>query len=250
MGPRLRRGLVFAHRRIVLHALALGLALGVTSAVHCIAMCGPLTAFVALDADGATDPWRVVRYQLGRFVGYGTLGALLGGLGGTLAGISPPHADAFLSIALGLSLALAAYQLWPRSASPAAGLVSVTRAPRGPTFRERISRASASLLSVTRRAPFALGLATALLPCGVLGAAALLAASTGHALTGAAAMIGVATASALGIGTVGLALGRVRTGRSATLARVMAITLAIGAVVLFVRPTLFVSDVAGSCHPH
>src|SRR6185369_5699938 len=99
---------------IVLSALLFGLALGATSALHCIAMCGPLNAFVALDARGATDPTRLARYHAGRVVGYGTLGAVLGGLGGSVTELVPRSAETILSVVLAASLALAARQIWPR----------------------------------------------------------------------------------------------------------------------------------------
>jgi sulfite exporter TauE/SafE len=233
----------------MLSALMLGLALGASSALHCVAMCGPLVAFVALDPSGVTEPRRVVRYQLGRFVGYPVLGAAMGGLGAGLTAIVPTWSESLLSVALGLSLALAAYQLWPRS-TPSPHLVVLGRSARAPNVRERAVQASAALLIRVRRAPFALGVLSALLPCGAIAAGALLAASTGHAVTGGLAMLGLAVASAIGVGTIGLALDRVDVLRSGALARVMAVTLALGAVVLCARPLMIDPETPTCCAAH
>lgn len=218
----------------VLSALLFGLALGATSAVHCVAMCGPLNAFVALDAEGSTDPMRVARYHAGRVLGYGALGAVLGGLGGSVTSIAPRSAETILSVVLAASLGLAARQIWPRTTvSPR---VSIGRAPRGATLLERATRAVAALLTRVRRLPFVLGTASALLPCGVIASGALLAAGTGHVVMGALAMAGLAITSGLGVGLAGAALGHTRVTRSTTLARAMAVTLVLGALVLVSRP--------------
>ncbi len=238
---------MLALRTPMFAALLLGLSLGVTSAVHCVAMCGPLSAFVSIDPEGATDPSRVLRYQIGRTGGYAALGGVLGGLGGGIADVFAPWAETILSLVLGSALALAALQLWPRRGAPA--LVALAGGPRRATLRERLARASTALLGQTRRHPLALGAATALLPCGVLASGALLAASTGHAVTGAVAMTGLALASGLGIGVAGTALGRARVSASPVLARVMAVTLALGAVLLFVRPVLATPEASSCCHP-
>jgi len=231
-------------------AFALGVTLGIASALHCVAMCGSLNAFVALAPDGATNPWRVAMYQLGRVGGYTTLGAILGAMGGTLAELVPPAAEALLSILLGLGLGLAAFQLWPRSET-ARPLVALGRSPSAPSLRDRLTRRFVAVLSQVRRAPLLLGALSALLPCGVIASGALLAASTGQALTGAAAMGGLAVTSGLAVAVAGMALGRVRIGTSKALARTMAITLALGAVVLCARPAWVTPDDPARCHsPH
>lgn len=234
----------------MLEALLLGLSLGVASSLHCVAMCGPLTAFVALDERGGTEPSRVVRYQLGRTAGYASLGALAGAVGGGLAALVSPWVESALSIALALALLVAALQLWPRDAKRVS-LVQVGDRPRAPTLVERATRASAALLARTRRHPMALGLASALLPCGVLASGVLLAASTGTFVGGAVAMTGLAVASGVGIGIAGVALGRTRIVGTPALARVMAVTLALGAVVMLVRPAWAGGGEAETCcHPH
>jgi sulfite exporter TauE/SafE len=228
-------------------ALLLGLALGASSALHCVAMCGPLNAFVALDPSGATDPRRVVRYQLGRTLGYGGLGAAFGAAGGGLTGLVPSWAETLLSLVLALSLGVAAFQIWPRR-SGGAGAVQLGRTPRAATMRERAARASAIVLGRVRRFPLALGMATALLPCGVIGAGALLAAGTGDAVSGALAMVGLALASGIGVGLAGLALGRTDVKGAPALARAMSLTLVLGALLLVSRTAHDSMTGAAGCH--
>lgn len=199
-------------------------------------MCGPLNAFVALDPAGTTDPSRVARYHLGRLVGYGAFGAVFGSAGAGVRALVPSGGEAVLSLVLALSLALAAFQIWPRGGAASPRLVALAARPRGASWLERASRGVAALLGRVRRFPLVLGAASALLPCGVIAAGALLAAGTGHALTGALAMLGLAIASGAGLAIAGMALGRAQVTRSAALARAMAVTLALGALVLVSRP--------------
>lgn len=232
----------------MLVAIVLGLTLGAGSSLHCVAMCGPLQAFAALDPAGASSPSRVLRYQLGRVLGYATLGTLAGALGGGVSELVPAWSEALLSVGLAFSLSLVALQLWPRARpSIPAAPTTLGLGPRPPTLRERFARVTTALVSRARGTPLGLGLASALLPCGALAAGVLAAASTGGGATGALVMTAFAATSGLVVTVAGLALGRVSFVRSPALSRAMALTLALGALVLVLRPATPVSE-GSSCH--
>lgn len=232
----------------MLAAVVLGLTLGAGSSLHCVAMCGPLQAFAALDPAGASSPSRVLRYQLGRVLGYTTLGAISGAVGGGVSDLVPAWSEALLSVGLAFSLALVALQLWPRAVRPASATPTpLGLGPRAPTLRERLARLSTSLVSRARGTPLGLGLASALLPCGALAAAVLAAASTASSASGVLLMASFAATSGLVVTLAGLALGRVSFTRSPALSRAMALTLALGALVLVLRPAAPVSE-GSSCH--
>src|SRR5688572_24576111 len=61
--------------------IVLGALTGLASSLHCAAMCGPLAASICSRRSARTS---LLRYQLGRLVGYGAAGALAGGLGHVL----------------------------------------------------------------------------------------------------------------------------------------------------------------------
>ena len=243
-----RIGLALAILAAMPSAALLGITLGFVSALHCIAMCGPLVAFVAIAPSGETEPGRVVRYQLGRVIGYAGLGAAAGAFGGALTQLVPAAGGTILSITLGIALVVVAAQLWPR-AQRSEPLTALGRSPRAPSMRERATRGLASMFGRVRRAPMLFGALSALLPCGVIASGVLLAASTGSAALGAVAMGSLAITSGLVVGISGVGLGRVRIASSPVLARAMAITLVLGALVTVSRP-LFVTPEGGCCEAH
>lgn len=153
--------------------------------LHCIGMCG---GFVALYS-GSTSPraeWGAhAAYNGARLVGYLCLGTAAGALGqavdlsGELAGLQDLAALAAGLLILGwggYALAQAAGASWTRPLSSAFGQRWLARI----------------LPAFARKAPWvralALGLATALLPCGWLYGFAVTAAGTGHPAAGAAVM--------------------------------------------------------------
>lgn len=131
-------------------AAALVAALG--GSLHCAVMCGPLRL---LSAGVKGAPWK---YQLGRALAYGALGAAAGGLGFVL-----PWWALVALIVLGFAL-------------------SVLRVEMFSGLRARLLRAGAA-------SPFFLGLASGLLPCGLLHGWVAAAAASAHPLQGAALML-------------------------------------------------------------
>ena len=218
--------------------LALGAVAGASSVPHCVGMCGPLAAAACPKGAGAAAP---LRYQAGRVVSYAALGAIAGALGHTLRwGLPGAWGSALLSWALAAGLGLSAYRAFEsarapttrRSPEPADALIPLRRgrgdAPQRPAGPVR--RAAHTVIA----RPFALGLVTALLPCGALAAALLVAAGTGVSLGGALVMSSFAAVSGLGLIAAAWLLQRAPTGPGP--ARVLAVVLALGAVIFALRP--------------
>jgi sulfite exporter TauE/SafE len=216
-----------------------GAAAGLASIPHCTAMCGPLAAYAC---SGSHDGSARARYQLGRVVSYSVLGALAGTVGGATA-VSLPQAwgRALLSWSLALGLALAALRLWRRPSQPLVKL----RTHRHDAGDSMVSRA----LGALGTHPFWVGLGTALLPCGALAAAALIAASTGSAWLGSLSMLSFSLVSGLGLVGAAWIFQRLARQPGAAPSRVLAVMLALGAILFIIRPVhaLRHGD-AASCH--
>ena len=216
----------------IVGASVAGAAAGLASVPHCAAMCGPLAAYACRGGGGA----RHGAYLAGRALGYGLAGFAAGTAGAAITDLfRAPVAQAALSWILALGLGLAAWRLWRASAPrPAKGLVTLGR-------------------SSPRRAPVPaalLGLATTLLPCGALLAALLIAAGTGSGAAGSAAMLAFAGVSSLGLLGAALLGARLRSlGRQRLEARrVLAVALALGALVLALRPADALRGQPDTCH--
>jgi sulfite exporter TauE/SafE len=153
--------------------------MGLAGGPHCIAMCGAACAGLG-QAAGERRNEAMWVFQLGRVLGYAVLGALaaasiqgLGWLTIQSAALRPVwtlfHVAALL---LGLLLLVRAQQpVWLESAA-----------------RRLWNGARALAAGRGRGAPLVVGMLWALLPCGLLYSALLVAAMTSHALEGAAVM--------------------------------------------------------------
>jgi sulfite exporter TauE/SafE len=168
---------------------------GLAGSPHCLAMCGAACAGV-----GGQKPRRAFAFQAGRLIGYAALGALAAASAGALqwaaahAVLLKPLWGMFhvAVIALGASLLwLGAQPAWVER-----GAQQVWRSLRMRT-----------LSLDTARWPFAAGVLWALLPCGLLYAALMLAALADSAVGGAAVMAVFALASGAVL-QVGAILGR------------------------------------------
>ena len=151
------------------------LALGAVTSLHCSVMCGPL----------AVAAGRPARYLGGRLLSYSLIGAVLGAAG--------QHALCWLPVAtvqlvaVGLVVVVALAQALRR-----------VRPPR-PVQLGRKRFVLSRLWRMIPRNAFALGLATGLLPCGMLVPAWALAVSSGDAAAGALTMAAFAVASTPGL---------------------------------------------------
>lgn len=184
-------------------------------------MCGPLAAAQGASA-GATAS---ARYAGGRLLSYSAAGALAGASGHLLFGVSGPVVGALLSASFALGLLVVAVRLWRR---PAAGPALISLGKRR---RPLAARAIAAL----RPGPLVFGALTALLPCGALWAALALAAGTGDALAGAAAMLAFAGVSSFGLVAAGRVAAAIRSRRLGA-RRALAVLLVAGAVLVAMRP--------------
>lgn len=206
-----------------------GLLSGVT---HCAGMCGPFVlaqvgnrlAVLPLAASGTLRRLlgaAALPYQLGRATTYGLLGAIAAaGFGGAVPAGALPVVAAVLMLAASGAIVLQASGRW-------------SMAGPGVRWGLAIGRLAAPLID----RPFGwtgygLGVVLGLLPCGVLYAALLLAASTGNALAGALGMLVFALATAPGLILVGW-LGHFALGRwLRSLRHAPAIILLVNAVAL------------------
>jgi len=149
-------------------------------------MCGPL-AVAGCARGGRIVARDAIAYHLGRLLSYSAMGALCGALGAHALCILP--LATLQTIALVLVSLLAAVKgiraLWPRREAGLLRIGVVRPARRNPGLLARL---------LPRRGG-ALGLATGLLPCGMLVPAWMLAASSGGSLPGALAMAAFCAAS-------------------------------------------------------
>lgn len=153
--------------------------MGFVGGPHCVAMCGAACAGIAKAAAPRTRQ-AIVGFQLGRIVGYATLGgvaaATVQGLGwlGTNTVVLRPLWTAFhvLALLLGLLLLLQARQpAWVDG------------------FAQTVWRKAKPVLGrLGGKAPYALGAGWALMPCGLLYSALLLASLSANVFEGAAIM--------------------------------------------------------------
>jgi uncharacterized protein len=150
---------------------------GAANSLHCACMCGPL----AVAFHGGTGS--SMSYQGGRALSYGLLGAVLGGAGAVF-GLQQLHAPtawvAFVLAAGILVLALI-------------GERGVIRVPLLGAALQRVMQRSRGMRPATRA--LAMGLATPLLPCGLLWSACAGAVIAGSPLAGGEVMLGFALGS-------------------------------------------------------
>ena len=154
--------------------------MGLVGGPHCVAMCGAACAGISRAA-GERGTRALLSFQVSRMVGYAMFGAVAAGsvqglalLGTNTIAIRPIwtmfHAAAFL---LGVIL------IWQA---------------RQPAWIETLGqnvwrRARPVLSKLGGKAPFILGVAWALMPCGLLYSALLVASLSANALEGAAIMV-------------------------------------------------------------
>jgi uncharacterized protein len=177
--------------------------------LHCVGMCGGL---VGMYAAGPAEPARArwsphAAYHLTRLAAYMLLGALAGGLGSLLDLAGARAGLGSLGVLL-TTLTLASWGLprLLRLRGERRTLQLGRRPARAGVLAQRAQRLLVALGARVRRWPpvaraGALGLSSALLPCGWLYAFVVLAAGTGSAAGGAALLL------AFWLGTVPALLG-------------------------------------------
>ena len=177
-----------------------GLVLGLSSGLHCAAMCGPLAAGASRVSPRSRpvvpsiDLAALAGYQVARLGGYVAMGALAGALGASVASVLP-------SVASALTWVLAV----------GCGLLAVgVRVPGVSGWTTLVTRV-ARRVSGPRSRGLLLGALTPLLPCGLLLSTYSLAAVTAGPTRGAALVGGFAVGNALPL--LGVQLGWTALGR-------------------------------------
>jgi sulfite exporter TauE/SafE len=168
------------------YALALtSLAMGLAGGPHCTAMCGAACAgFTGASRDRPMSPWL---FQAGRLAGYATAGAMAGqGMAGVAALAS--HVTALQPVLVMLHAAVLAWGLM---------LLVLARQPVWATDAGRLVWAKVRPLAGTSGGLLAAGMLWALMPCGLLYSALLVAALGGNAANGALSMALFAAGSGL-----------------------------------------------------
>lgn len=192
--------------------------------LHCAAMCGGFATAAAGGLDGGVRPhrarWRLAAYAAGRAVGYAGLGALAGfaGVHLQLAGEAITGLQSWISVATGVLLVTAgvfAIAGWTPGGAwrgDANDLVALRRREARPGLIRRLRLVLGGFWA--RQDAWgagALGLASALLPCGWLWAFVVLALGSGSTAAGAILMLvfWLGTVPALtGVGWLSSAFGR------------------------------------------
>jgi len=162
------------------------LVMGLVGGPHCVLMCGAACAGIARSA-GERGAWALWKFQLSRVLGYSLLGALAGG---TVAGLGWMGAHTAVVRPLWSMVHVAAVLL---------GLALVWQA-RQPAFIDQWGqqvwrRARPVMARLGAGAPVVLGVGWALMPCGLLYSALLVASLSASALNGATIMAAFALGS-------------------------------------------------------
>lgn len=175
------------HTSLALTALIMGLAGG----PHCVAMCGAACAGIG-HAAGAQQNRALLSFQLGRWLGYSLMGGLaafsvqaLGWLTVESAALRPVWSMLHVAaVVLGLLLIWQAKQpVWLDQSAQ--------------NLWAKIRKLNSNLGKV---APLGVGVLWALMPCGLLYSALMVAALTGNAWDGAITMACFALGSGLSLG--------------------------------------------------
>jgi sulfite exporter TauE/SafE len=162
-------------------ALLTAVATGALGSAHCAAMCGPLVVAGCSDGRGVSTR-DSIEYFLGRIFSYATVGAVLGHLGRHALCILPM--SVVEGIAVGLVAVAAAYRglRLLRASEPSGRLVTLGTRPSRPSIATLLGQ-------LLPKRGLGLGLATGILPCGMLLPAWALAAGTASAPSGALVMV-------------------------------------------------------------
>lgn len=210
---------------MIANALVAGALAGLVALPHCVVMCGPLSASACGSGDRGGA---MVRYQLGRLAGYGVLGAVAGLFGHSIGFASSALAGALLRIAIAVALASFAVRLW-RSALP----------PRPSLFRLQARRPTRLISRVFARVPkdpLVWGGLTAILPCGALGSAVVLAAGMRTPSAGAITMVTFGLVSGPALLGFGLLTRWARGAPRPWIARSLSVAFALVAIVFAIQP--------------
>lgn len=175
--------------------LALVFLTGLFGSMHCVGMCGAIVAAYSTQ-DGFRDSSSNERsgalikhlaYNFGRILSYTIVGAMLGAIGGSFAGLK--IVGEWFSALAGMVLIVSGF--WMLRIFPCMGFaqeISLGTEKRSFLLSLYARSYGALLASPTVESKFYIGFLTPLLPCGLLYSAFMIAASSGSALNGALTM--------------------------------------------------------------
>ena len=169
------------------------LAMGVVGGPHCVAMCGAACAGIGRLA-GRQSARALLVFQLSRTLGYALMGAMAAG---TVQGLAWFGTNTAVLRPLWTALHVAALLL-------GMGLLWLGHQPAWIDGIAQVlwRKAKPTLLTLGGRAPVVLGMGWALMPCGLLYSALLVASLSAQALEGAAIMTAFAVGTSLSL-TIG-----------------------------------------------
>lgn len=203
-----------------------GLLIGLAGATHCLAMCGPLSASIALSIPRQT---LLIWIALGKVSLYTLLGAFAGLIG---SAVQAPLGSVLWLLSGILLLIMGLYGLGLRG--PSEGLTRLI----APVVRpiQGLTRRVWPIETTTQG--FIWGGLWGLLPCGLVYAALAWSLTAGDALSGALGMLGMGLGTlpaALGTGWLGHRLGLLtKTGRLAKFSGVLLILMGVYSIALAV----------------
>ena len=168
---------------------------GFFGSMHCVGMCGAIVAAYSTQqgfaAPGAGGKWGVLMkhlsYNFGRVLSYLMVGAILGAIGGSFAGLKIVG-EWFSALA---GLMLIGSGIWMLRIFPWMRFTQeiLFGAEKKSLLLSLYAKSYGALLSSPSvESKFYLGFLTPLLPCGLLYSAFMMAASSGNALNGALTM--------------------------------------------------------------
>lgn len=221
--------------------------LGLFSTAHCIAMCGSVIGALTLSLPVAVRqspkamlPY-VFNYNLGRIISYALAGGLVAALVSPLNDIGGLQWLRYLSVAFMIAMGLYLAGWLPRFAKIEKIGTPVWR------FLQPLGQKLLPVKSLKQA--FAFGAIWGWLPCGLVYAALVMAATSGDALTGGLTML------AFGLGTLpavmgaGLFVGFLsRVGRNIWFRRAAGMLIIVMAVAVLVAPSLLAQHHAGHQH--
>lgn len=182
------------------------LVMGLVGGPHCIAMCGAACAGIASASGGGGTAISLVRFQFSRMIGYAAMGAMAAG---SVQGLAWFSANTVVLRPVWTMMHVAALMM---------GAVLLFSA-RQPAWVDGLSqrvwkKVKPMILSMGKKASIILGIGWALMPCGLLYSALLVASLSADMMDGAIVM------ASFSIGTsIALTLGpwlflRINKGRS------------------------------------
>jgi uncharacterized protein len=166
---------------------------------HCVGMCGPVAAALALGFRGRPALLPLLLYSLGRLTTYGLLGGAAG-ISGSFLGMTASLVPVRRAAAVGAGLLIALMGLWLGNFLPGRRRLE-DRLPPGNALRKLLHLVPGEGGS---GACFPLGMFLGLLPCGLVYTALLASAREGMEATGAVDgfLRGVSIMVLFGAGTV------------------------------------------------